>query len=179
MRNVLFVLSLLVLLSCGETSTTDTNAQTTAELQQYKDLDAAEESTQKFIQEYIRAVNASDWKTTLPKYLPYDPEAFIAEHTAFRTSFPNYAATIKHLVVEGNRGVVWLNVTANYAKTYSLKSPDAAYGDDYLKGIEAENQALSWEEAWYFDVVDGKFGNEWDFLKDNHAVLKALNAAQK
>ena len=35
-------------------------------------------------------------------------------------------------------------------------------------------QPLKWTEVWYFDVVDGRFGDKWDFLKDNYAVLKGL-----
>jgi len=77
------------------------------------------------------------------------------------------------LVVNGNKVILWLNIKANYAATYTFEN--SAYKDDILKGLEAKNQTLSWNETWYFDVVDGRFGNEWDFLKDNHAILEGLD----
>lgn len=127
----------------------------------------------------MSAVNSSDWRSKLPNYLQGNPDGFLAEHAAFRASFPNYRSTIKHVVVDGNSGIVWLHITANYAQPYSSESEDDTCGDAMLKGIKAENQALSWDETWYFDVVDGKFGDEWDFLKDNYAFLNGLKPIAK
>jgi hypothetical protein len=178
MKKVFFTIVLLSIFSCGENKTSN-NKEAIEELQNYKALVSEEESTKKFIEDYLLAVNSSNWRSELPNNLSTDPIAFLEEHTVFRASFPNYNATIKHLTVDGNKGIVWINVTANYAKSYSFESNSDTYGDTILNGIKAENQALSWDETWYFDVVDGKFGNEWDFLKDNYSVLKGLKAVAK
>lgn len=176
MKKLLFVITLFAIFSCGEANKADDNQKATAELQELKTLNSEEEGTKKFIEDYLRDVNSNDWKSKLPNYLQPNPDEFLKEHTAFRESFANYTSTIKHLKIDGNEGIVWMNITANYAKTYSFESDNNTYGDAIFSGIKAENQPLSWDETWYFDVVDGKFGNEWDFLKDNYAVLEGLKA---
>jgi len=76
------------------------------------------------------------------------------------------------MFVEGNEVVLWLNITANYVENYRYKNSN--YRDQLLWDYEAKNQALDWDETWYFNVVDGKFGGTWDSLKDNYAVMKGL-----
>ena len=171
----LLLLITLAIFSCGEAKKEGDEQKGTAELRTYEVLESEEESTKKFIEDYLKALNSPDWSSKLPKYLQSNPEKFLAEHAEFRASFANYQSTIKHLMVDGNQGIVWLNIGANYVKTYSFESKDDDYGDNVMLGIKAENQSLSWDEVWYFDVVDGKFGDEWDFLKDNHTILKDLN----
>jgi len=105
------------------------------------------------------------------RYSESNPDAFLKQHSAFRKSFPNYKSTIKHLVVDGNQVVLWLKCTANYASTYTFEDTGIK---EVIHGIEAKDQQLSWDETWYFDMVDGRFGNQWDFLKDNYKILKEL-----
>lgn len=172
MKKLLLFSIVLFVFSCGDGNRTIENQDTLAELQGFQALESEEESTKKFIENYLRDVNSPDWKSKLPKYLRPNPDAFLEEHDAFRKSFTNYEASIKHLTVDGNEGIVWINITANYASTYVFENSD--YGDEIIKGVEAKNQALSWDETWHFNVVDGKFGDKWDFLKDNQKILKDL-----
>jgi len=136
-------------------------------------LDSSDEQkTRQFAKDYIAHINREDWRNGIEKYLPKNNEAFLKEHTAFRKSFPNYRTTIKRMFVEGNEVVLWLNITANYVENYRYKNSN--YRDQLLWDYEAKNQALDWDETWYFNVVDGKFGGTWDSLKDNYAVMKGL-----
>ncbi len=179
MKKLLLFISLITAFSCGEANQTEDNQKDSAELKAFEALASEEEGTKKFIEDYLAAVNSPDWQSRLPEYLQPNPEKFLEEHAAFRESFPNYQSTIKHLTVDGNKGIVWINITANYSKEYAFESENDAYGDSMLNDIKAENQELSWDETWYFDVVDGKFGTEWDFLKDNYSVLKSLQTGFK
>jgi len=174
MKKLVYGLAVCGLLSCGGPKNEGVQENQIAQLQAFESKLSEEESTRNFIKNYLGDLNSSDWKTKLPNYLQPNPEEFLEEHSRFRESFPNYISTIKHLVVEGNEAIVWINITANYAASYTFEGSD--YGDEIIKGIEAKNQALSWDEIWHFNVVDGKFGDKWDFLKDNHKVLKDLNA---
>lgn len=169
-------MTLFILISCGDKKNISENENALVELQAYEASQSEEESTKQFIEDYLSDVNSPDWKTTLPKYLQPNPEEFINEHSAFRTSFSNYKATIKHLVADGNEAIVWINITANYTAVYTFENSD--YGDEIIKDVEAKNQALSWDETWYFDVVDERFGDKWGFLKDNHKVLEDLKASE-
>lgn len=174
MKKLLFVITILFVFSCGEGNTTVENQYALAELKAYENLKAQEASTKQFVEDYIRDGNSADWKSRAPKYFQSNPDEFLEEHTAFRKSFPNYKSTIKHLAIDGNKVILWLSASAIYASTYTFDDSD--YGDEVFKGIEAKNQMISWDETWYFDVVDSKFGKEWDFLKDHHAVLEGLRA---
>lgn len=175
MKKLLFIATCAILISCGEqrTSTTDKNIST--ELESFKKQDSLEGGTKQFIEGYITAVNTPDWKSNITEYLQPDSDDFLEQHAAFRASFPNYASTIKHLAIDGNEGIVWLNNTATYTATYTFEDK---YIKEVFKGIDAKNQELSWNETWYFDVVDGRFGEKWDFLKDNHAVLEGLTVSE-
>lgn len=165
-------MALCVLFSCGQQTDSITDQDTVAELHVFKERDSLEKSTEKFVEDYITAVNTSDWQTNLIAYLPPDSNPFFEQHTAFRKSFPNYKSAIKHLSVDGNEVIVWLNCTANYESTYIFED---IYINEVIQGIEATGQPLSWDETWYFDVVNGKFGEKWDFLKDNYAILEGLD----
>lgn len=158
-----------------------TNVQNDAELSvlkaglaEFEKQKTIEEKTRKYAQDYVRAINSTHWKTEVPKYLKAGKKTdrFLKEHTEFRKSFPNFKTGIKHVMVNGNKCILWLEETANFVAPFAVTNSD--YGDNVLNGIKPKNQFLSWNEVWYFDVVDGKFGGQWDFLKDNYAVLKGL-----
>lgn len=174
MKKMCCTLLILAIFSCGgKNEKADKN--TVDELKTQIDRESQEESTMLFIEDYIKVGNSPDWKTKSVQYLK-NPDAFLEEHSVFRKSFPDYKTTIKHLTVDGNEGIVWLNVEATYAETFDFEN--SSYGDGILRNVEAKNQKLSWEETWYFNVIDGKFGGKFDILKDNYAVLKGLGAIE-
>lgn len=173
MKKLLFLVTLFSICSCVEKKNSQEYQNTLAELKVYEDSNATEGSTKQFVEDYFKNLNSSDWKSKALKYLQPNPEKFLEEHAAFRASFQNYKATVKHLTVDGNEGIVWIHITANYASNFTFEN--SAYGDEIYIGIEANNQELSWDETWYFDVVDGKFGDKWDALKDNYKILEDLN----
>lgn len=172
MKKLFFIVIFFAFSSCLDKKSADENEKILAELQVYKDSESTEESAKQLMEAYIKDVNASDWKQKLGKYFEPSPEmdAFMLEHAAFRTSFPNYKSTIKHMTIDGNKGIVWMNVTANYGVTYTYDN-----GAEVVKGIEAKNQAISWDEAWYLTTNSaGNFGDDWYYLKDNHKILEDL-----
>ncbi len=174
MKKLLLFLIILAVFSCREGNNIDKNQKVITELNEYRERALEEERLKQWTRDYIEALNSEGWKTKLPKFLQPNPEEFLQEHSAFRTSFANYRSTIKHLAVDGNDVIVWLNITANYAASYSFEN--SAYDDNVFNDVEAKNQALSWDETWYFNVVDDKFDDQWDFLKDNHKILQGLKS---
>ena len=171
MNKVIYLLLALILFSCGESKPSSNETINPSKLASYEENDAQEEKSKQFIQDYLRDINTDDWKTLILKYLPPNSDSFLEQHTAFRASFPNYRITIKHLSADGNEVIAWMNITATYAATYDFEDTDFK---EAIKGIEAKNQSLSWDEVWYFDVVDGKFGDTWDYLKDQYVILRDL-----
>ena len=174
MKQLLLALTILVFISCDKKKSTEINNEDIAELRVDNRSDSQEEATRTFIKEYIAAFNDKDWQTKAPKYMqPGDAlDAFLEEHAAFRKAFPDYKSTIKHLMVDGNKGMLWLANEGTYTNSYSFDN--STYGDEILLGVDANNQKLSWDETWYFDVVNGRFGNEWDFIKDHKKVMEGL-----
>ena len=171
MRTITLLLLLICIISCGEKERQKVASEGSGSLAM-ANAPEPEADAEKFIRDYIAAVNSDNWESEVPKFLGSDSEAFIKEHKVFRSSFPNYEAKIKHLMAEGNDVLLWLEISANYAVDYSLENSE--YGDEMLNGIKADNQPLTWNETWYFDVVDGKFGGKWDFLKDRYGILEQL-----
>ncbi|MDB2606266.1 hypothetical protein N9Y48_00670 [Zobellia sp.] len=176
MKKLTFILIVFIVFSCQEGNETTKNKEVLVQLKTFEEQEITETNTKKFIEDYVHDVNSTEWKSKISKYMQPYPEEFLKEHSAFRTSFQNYNSTIKHLTIAGNQGMVWLSVTANYSENYDFENSD--YGDELFSGIEAKNQSLSWDEIWYFNVVDGKFGDQWDFIKDNHKIMKDLKVAE-
>ena len=174
MRKTCFTLLFLSIFACGEKN--EKAYRDTADvLKIHVDRESQEEDTRQFIEDYMAVVNSPDWKTKAVQYLR-NPDAFLEEHSVFRLSFPDYKTTIKHLTVDGSEGIVWLQVDATYATTYDFEN--STYGDGILRNARLKISKLTWEETWYFNVVDGKFGQKFDILKDNYAVLKGLGAVE-
>ncbi|HEA21738.1 hypothetical protein LCGC14_1081020 [marine sediment metagenome] len=171
MKKIVFSIVIGILLSCGEEQSSITDKTISDELAKHKAQDSLETTTKEFIEAYVAAINTPDWKANITEYLEPDSDNFLKQHTAFRASFPNYKSTIKHLIVDGDEAIVWLNNTATYTSTYTFEDIDI---QEVFNGIEAKNQNITWHETWFFNVVEGRFGGKWDFLKDNYAVLDGL-----
>ena len=96
-------------------------------------------------------MNASDWKIKMRRYLKEGPQgdAFLeGEYAKFRNSFPNAKVAIKHIVIDGNECILWLEETANFAAPFSTENSD--YGDNVLNGIEANDPTLEMDRSMVF-----------------------------
>ena len=121
--------------------------------------------TRQFIRTFIEKVNSSDWDTKIGEHLNGNPEEFIQRHKVFRKAFTKYHLTVKHLVVEGNKGVMWGKVSAVHSREFD--------GID-TKGHPATHRQISWEEVWYFEVEGNRFGENFDFMLNTMQRMKAL-----
>jgi len=122
-----------------------------------------EQQHRTLLENYIADLNKDDWASTTVTYLTEDPQVFVENHKKFRNALANYKATIKHLVVEDNHAMAWLTVNGKHVGKY-----------DGFYGIEPINKDLEWEEVWYFDIVDGKFGLTWDFMGQDLSIMKQM-----
>ncbi|UJH66525.1 hypothetical protein [Allomuricauda sp. SCSIO 65647] len=172
MKTYITILCLtIVFWSCTDTKTSEELERAKSALAQFETKQAQEAGTKKFIEDYLNAITGTNWREDIMPFLVHGEEMdnFLAQHAEFRASFPNYTSEIKHMAIDGNEAIVWLEINANYAKTY-----DYDKGFEVVRGIEAKDQPVSWQEAWYFNVVDGKFGDKWAMLKDNYKILTDL-----
>ena len=118
---------------------------------QFEEEKAQEAATKKFIQDYLQAITDQNWQERIMPFLVEGNEtaAFMEQHTEFRKSFPNYTSEILRITVDGNEAIAWLEINANYSKTYDYQK-----GFEVVRGIEATGQSVSWQEAWFFDVIE-------------------------
>lgn len=161
----------LVFCSCSDKKTLDELERTQLALMQFETEKVKETETKKFIEDYLKAITGTGWREdVIPFLVPGEKtNVFLEQHAEFRKSFPNYSSEIRHIAIDGNKAIAWLEINANYEKTYDYKR-----GFEVVRGIEATGQPVSWQETWYFNVVDGKFGDQWGMLKDNYKILKDL-----
>jgi predicted ester cyclase len=163
MKNLLFFFGLLFF-SC-KPSSNDTGQQMQ---QKGTELTDVELQTKSMIVNYLKVLESNDWKQKLRNYASDSQESldkFIEEYGKFRTAFPNYKVKIKHIAIDGNEGIAWLTVNAVHA---------GQFDGNELKGTPATGKNVEWEEVWYFDVVDGKFGTKWDFIDNGVSRMKQL-----
>ena len=120
-----------------------------------------------FIELYLDALSSNKWAELVPPFMPTQAVAddFVGQHKVFRKAFADYTARLKHLVVEGNRAVAWLHISARHV---------APFPYDEFAGAKPGGKAVSWDEVWYFDVKNGKFGGEWDFLVNGVERMKEM-----
>lgn len=170
MKNLLFVVALCLFVACShkEKSNTDRMALTPTEKHQLETFKNEKQIRLQFTN-YIRDLQEENWKMLIPKYLKDGGKDFLEEHEAFRNALTGFSMDIKHLVVEGNEAIAWLNISAKHTGKHSAFYDGKA---SYL--LEPTGKNMAWTEVWYFNFIDGKFGGKFDFLADELTRIKQL-----
>lgn len=118
------------------------------------------ESIEKFVRKSIDDLNSADWAD---KVKGNWSEKDIKDHKVFRESFANYNIKIKHLVIDGNDVVMWGEMSGTFVKEFPVAE---------FMGSKPNNKTVTWNEVWYFNVVNGKFGDKWDWTIDGISRMK-------
>jgi predicted ester cyclase len=161
---IFFILLVLMFFSC-KPSSNDASQQVLLENTHQADV---EMQTRSLLVAYLKDLEAKDWRKNLKNYGSGSQEShedFLVEHEKFRSAFQNYKVKIKHIAIDGNDAIAWLTVSAVHAGQYDVEE---------LKGTPATGKNVEWDEVWYIDVVDGKFGNKWDFIANGVTRMKQL-----
>lgn len=116
-----------------------------------------------FVKNWFEVLNSSNWEEEVRPYLA-DPDGFIKRHKPFRAAFPDYHATVKDVVSEGDKVVAFIQVKASHRG-------DFPYG--IFKGVEPSGTSAEWQEVIASTIEDGKFIREWGyFLADDVARMQ-------
>ena len=115
----------------------------------------------KWTEEYAKALSSPDWAKKMGKF---GWEGDMSGHQEFRDAYANYKAEIKNIVVEGNEVMAWLEISAKWVGNYQF---------DDLKEAKPTGKPISWDEIWYFNVVDGKLGGNWQLMADGVGRMKS------
>jgi predicted ester cyclase len=120
-----------------------------------------------FVNDQIAALTSENWQKEILKRSNKKEETaeFIKEHQVFRDAFANFKIEIKHLVVEGNEVIMWGQMSATHV---------AEFPREEFKGLQATNKEIEWTEVWFFDVVDGHYGEQFDWTVDGVSRMKQL-----
>lgn len=126
-----------------------------------------QDDTRKFITDYFKALNDPDWQQKVRFAFATENgwKNFVTRHQEFRNAFTNYHSNIDFIVIEGNKGSVWVTVTGEFAQPYAQEE---------LKNAEARQQKVKWEEAWYFEIKDGHWAGNFRLLLDGVGRMKQL-----
>ena len=157
MKNLMTLTICLFVLACNEPNKSIKNEATTTSGQEQK--------VKTFIDGYIKAIESADWKTQILPYLAGDGHLFIPEHEKFRKAFSDYKIDVQHLFIEGNACVMWAKVKVKFV---------GAFDGNELKNTPPTGKNLEWTEIWYFDVVNNKFTNNFDFADDGISRMKQV-----
>jgi len=140
---------------------------------EYSESIQLDEEHRQIFQDYIDGINRDDWPVYVRKYVSHETEEFIIDHKKFRQAFANYHANIKHLVVEDNQAIAWMIINAKHVGVY-----DGMYIGAETKFIEPTNKQLEWEEVWFFDFKEGKFGESFDFMSQDIIRMKQMGLSK-
>ena len=132
-----------------------------------KPVVSKEDAMTTFVNSYLSDLQSPDWKNKLPTYFPASNfYAAIKSHEKFRKAFADYKITIKHLAFNKNEVILWLKVHAKHVGTYD---------DNELKNVKPTGKEIQWDEVWNFEVQDGKFVGQGDFIEDGISRMKQLD----
>lgn len=130
----------------------------------YQSYGQDKESITKFVTSYIDDFNSPNWAELVKNKYHWNDEG-IKQQQLFRDCFANFNIKIKHLLVDGERVVMWGEMSATHVKEFP-------HGE--LAGFKPQNKSVVWNEIWYFSVKNGAFGNEWDWAIDGVNRMKQL-----
>lgn len=156
MRTIIILSCSLCLISCQSAPSRNEMQALKDELTSFNTNQLLEAETRQGIEDYIKDLNAEDWYTNLEKRQPNDNahKQFLERYQHFRNAYQDMNLEIKHLLVEGNEGILWLIVTATHANQT----------EDIIKNVTPSGKKVTWQEVWYFDMQQGEFGKKWDIL---------------
>ena len=154
MKNLVHIFSLLfvslVLISCQP------QEQQAAEV-----IDHSAEA-EAFINKWFTALNAANWQEEVKPLLTEDND-FVSFHKPFREAFPDYHATVKQVVADGETIVAHIKVKASHKGRFP-------YGE--FKDVEPSGKTAEWDEVMSFVLEDGKVTTAGFFLADNLSRMK-------
>lgn len=122
------------------------------------------DSIVKFVTTFVEDFNSPNWAENVKNKYKWNDEG-IKEQKLFRECFANFSIRIKHLVIDGNKVVMWGEMSATYVKEYPRGE---------FVGSSPLNKRVTWNEIWYFAVENGGFGNEWDWAVDGVPRMKQM-----
>ena len=101
------------------------------------------------VEYFFATINQEDWENHLDQFFAGQEwwDEWWADHRVFRHAFPDWQYTIEHIAADGE--IVCLIGTAE--GTHTAEFP---FGE--LKGIAPTGKKISWGEAWWVRLVDGK-----------------------
>ena len=83
----------------------------------------------------------------------------------FRNTYENISWEIKHIVVQGNEVMAILSLKGKHVNKSQM---------GFEKNVSPTNKVIEWDEVWFFNVTNGKFGGKWDAIHDNITKMKQL-----
>jgi len=126
------------------------------------------EQNKLFVRKAMHALNQDNWAELIGKFSPSPAAtaAFIEQHAIFRNAFANYYCTIKEMVAEGGKVVIYCTVRATHVD-------DFPFGE--LRGLPPTGKEVKWDEVSMWEMKDGKpvEGSGW-LLVDGVARLQQL-----
>ena len=114
-----------------------------------------------WVRDYVQDLEKPDWREHMAKY---GWDGTFEKHQAFRDAYQDLKAEVVKSVSNGEEIMAWLKVSAVWA---------GGLEGDLLENATIGNK-VEWEEVWSFNVIDGKFGGEWEILMDKSMKMKSV-----
>lgn len=110
------------------------------------------EDLRSLVERWYEVLNREDWEDNIDQFDPDQDwwEEWKADHREFRRAFPDYHFTVEKIIEEGD-------YVAHFGK--AEETFKEAYPHWELRGIAPTGAKLSWNEAMWWQVVDGKIGD--------------------
>lgn len=107
------------------------------------------EKNKAFVRRAMHALNQENWDELIGEFSPSleATAAFIEQHALFRNAFADFHCTIKEMIAEGNKVVIYCTVRAKHVD-------DFPFGE--LRGLPPTGKTVEWDEVSKWEMKNGK-----------------------
>ncbi len=146
-------IAIALLFSCSNNPKTDDGALSPV---------SSEESIKQFVYEYVEEIWNSkdfshadkywgaDFRNGFAPELEHGPEGMKKQIESFLQAFNPFHFEVKDIIVDGNKVAMWFEITATHS-------------GDFL-GIKATQKEVTFREAAWYEMKDGKFDVVYAFI---------------
>lgn len=115
------------------------------------------EKNKEIVRRAIHAQNQENWAELIGEFSPSPAhtEAFIEQHSLFRNAFTDYHCTIKEMVAEGDKVIIYCTVKATHSDYFP-------FGE--LRDIPPTGRTLEWDEVSMWQLENGKLVTDSGWL---------------
>ena len=116
---------------------------------------------EQWTKDYASDLSQPDWMNRMAKY-GWDSD--FKSHQEFRKAFADFKTEVHQVVSDGSNVMAIMHESAKWVGSYEYSA---------LRDGKPTGKKVEWVTVWSFNVIDGKFGGNWETVTAGHDLLRS------